>query len=125
MRLDELTIPEWKDAVNYFRERDKKYRTAKFKVPAVVNSQMDMTAAPPSPITVGEQMQTSQIVRGQSEMPAVTSRPGSSEMRLGSEKPQSHKFIPVPLPSTASQSMFIQNANRVEPVSCYPCMKHR
>jgi hypothetical protein len=65
-----------------------RYGTAELKVPAVVKPQIDTTAATPSPMTVGEHMQTPEIARGQSEMPGVTSRPGSSQMRLGLEKPQ-------------------------------------
>jgi len=45
-------------------------------------------------------------------------------MRLGSEKPQSYEFIPVLSPGMATDSMAIQDANLVEPVSFYPCMKH-
>ena len=99
MRLDELTQPGWGDAANYFRERDMRYGTAELKVPAVVKPQIETTAATPSPITVGEHMQTPEIVRGQSEMPAVTSRPGSIPMRLGFEKPQAQIFIPILLPN--------------------------
>ena len=57
-------------------------------------------------------------------MPVVTSRPGSSQMRLGSEKPQSHKFIPVLSPGMATDLIPIQDVNPVEPVSVHPCMKH-
>jgi len=69
-------------------------------------------------------MQTPEIIQGQSQMPAVTSRPGSSQMKLGSEKPQSRKFRPVLSPSMATDAMPIQDANPVEPVSFDPCMKH-
>jgi hypothetical protein len=124
MRLDELTQPGWGDAANYFCERDMRYGTAELMVPAVVKPQIDSTTATPSPITVGEHMQTPVIVQGQSEMPAVTSRPGSSQMRLGSEKPQWHKFIPVLLPGMATESISIRDVNPVEHVSFYPCMKH-
>jgi len=124
MKLDELTQPGWGDAANYFRERDMNYGTTKLKVPAVVKPQIDTTAATPSPTTFGEHMQTLDIVRGQSLMTAVTSRPGSSQMRLGSEKPQSHQFIPVFSPDAATDSMPIQDAKPVEPVSLYPCLKH-
>jgi len=117
MRLDEFTQPGWGDAANYFRERDMRYGTAELKVPAVVKAQIDPTTATPSPITVGVHMQTSEIVRGKSEMPAMTSRPGSSQMRLGSEKPQSHKFIPVLSLGMATDSIQLQDANPVEPVS--------
>jgi len=92
------------DAANYFSEREKKYRTAELKVPAVVTPQIDKTAASASPTMAGEHMQTLHIVRGQLEMPAVTSRPGSSQMRLGLEKPQSNKFIPNLSPDTATNS---------------------
>jgi len=64
------------------------YWNTKLRVPAVVKPQIDKTAATPSPTTFGGHMQTLDIVRGQSPMTAVTSRPGSSQMRLGSESPQ-------------------------------------
>ena len=57
-------------------------------------------------------------------MPVVTSRPGSSQMSLGSEKPQSHKFIQVLAPGMATNSMPNQHANPGETVSFHPCMKH-
>jgi len=69
-------------------------------------------------------MKTLDIVREQLSMTAVTSRPGSSQMRLGSEKPQSHKFRPVLSPDAGTNLMPIQNAKPVEPVSFYTCMKH-
>jgi len=124
MRLGELTQPGWGDAANYFCERDMKYGTAELKVPAVVNHQVDPIAATPSPTTFGEHMQTLEIVSAQSQMPAVTSRPGSSQMRLGSEKPQSHKFIPLFSPIAEPDSTPIQDTKPVEPVSFYPCIKH-
>jgi len=124
MRLDKLTQPGWGDAANYFRERDMKYGTAELKVLTVVNHQIDWIAATPSPTTFGEHMQTLQIVSGQSQMPAVTSWPGSSHMRLGSEKPQSHKFIPLFLPVAEPDSTPILDSKPVEPVSIHPCIKH-
>jgi len=120
MRLHELTQPGWGDAANYFGERDMKYGTAELMVPAVDKPQIDTTAANPSPITVGEHMQTLQIVRGQSEILAVTSWPGYSQMRLGLEKSELHKFIPVLSPGMATDSMPIQGAKSVEPVSFDP-----
>jgi len=124
MKLDELTQPDWGDAANYFRERDMKYRTTELMVLAVFKPQIDTTAATPSPTTFGEQMQTLHMVRGKSPMTVVTSRPGSSQMRLGSENPQSHQYIQVFSPDAATDSMPIQDAKPVEPVSFYPCMKH-
>jgi hypothetical protein len=125
MRLDELTQPGWGDAAKYFRERDMKYGTVELKVPGVVNHQIDLIAATPSPITLGEPMLTLEIVSGQSHMPAVTSRPGSSHMRLGLEKPQSHQLIPLFSPVAEPDSTPILDTKPVEPVSIYPCLNHR
>jgi len=116
MRLDELTQQGWRDAADYFCNNHMKYGTGEFKVPAVVKPQIDMSAATPSPTTFGEHMQTLDIVWGQSQMPAVTSPPGSSQMRLASEKPQSHKFTPVFSPNTATHLMPIEHAKPVEPI---------
>jgi hypothetical protein len=102
-----------------------KYGTAELLVRAVVMPQIDPTAATPSPTPVGDYMDTVDIVRGQSEMPAVTSRSGSSQMRLSSEIPQSHQFIPVLFPSTVTDLVRIQDGKPDEPVSCYACIKHR
>ena len=124
MRIDELSQPGWWDAANYFRERDMKYGTAELNVPAVVTPWIDTTAATASPTTAEEHMQTLDIVRGQSGMPAVSSQPGSSQMRLRLEKPQSNKFIPVLSPDAATDSTPMPNPNPVEPLSFYPCMKH-
>jgi len=93
IRLDDLTQPELQDAVNHFWERDKKYETAELKVPAVVKPQIDTTAATPSLTTFRDYMQTLDIVRGQSPMPAVTFQQGSSQMWLGSEKLRWEIFV--------------------------------
>jgi hypothetical protein len=124
MRLDKLNKPRWGDAANYFREREMRYWTAGLNVPVVAKPQIDTTAATPSPVTVGEHMQTPEIVRGQSDMAAVTCWPGSSQMGLGLEKRRSHKVILVLSPVMATDSMPIQDGNPVEPVSFYPCMKN-
>ena len=114
MRLDELTQLGWGDAANVFCEKCTKYGTAELKVPVVVNPQIDRFAARPSPTTFGDHMLTLGIVRRQLQMPAVSSQPGSSEMRLGLEKHQSHKFIPVISPDEATDSIPIQDAKPVE-----------
>jgi hypothetical protein len=98
--------------------------TAELKVRVVVNYQMDTTAATPSPTIFGEHLQTLGIISGQLHMLAVTCRPGSSQMRLGSEKPQSHKLILLYSPVAESDSILIQDTKPVEPVCCYPSMKH-
>jgi len=58
------------------------------------------------------------------ELLAVTYRPQSSQIRLGSEKSLSHKFIPVPSPGMVTNLMPIQDAKTVEPVCFYHCMKY-
>ena len=95
MRLDELTQPGCGDAANCTCEWVVKYGTAELKVPAVVKPQIDITTATLPQRTIGELIQTVEIVRWQSKMPAGTSHPGSSQMRLDLEKPQWPKLIPV------------------------------
>ena len=94
MSLAELTQPGWGDAANYLHPSDTRYGTAELKVLVVVQHQIDTFAATPSPTILGEHMQTPEIVSGQSQMRVMTSEPGSSQIRLGSEKPLSHKIIP-------------------------------
>jgi len=83
LRLDQLTQPGWGDMADNFCERDMKYGTTEWKIPAVRKTQEDSTAVTPSPTTFGEHMQALDIVPGQSQMPQVTSQPGTSQMRLG------------------------------------------
>jgi hypothetical protein len=110
MRFDESTQPGWRDTANDFRERDKKYGTAELQVPAVVKHQIDTTSATPSQSSVSEYIQTLDILRGQSQIQVVTSRPGSCPMGLGLKKPQLNKFIQVFSPDMASSSTLIQDA---------------
>jgi len=124
IKLAELTQAGWGYTANYLGERDMKYRTTELKVPAVVKPQIDTTAATPLATTFREHMQTLDIVRGQSLMTAVTSRPGSSQLRLGLGKPQSHQVIAVISPNGVTDSVPIQDAKPVESVSFYPCMQH-
>ena len=124
MRLDELTQPELGDAANYFRLKDMKHGTTELKVPAVVKPQIDTTAPTPSPITFGEFMQALDIVPGQSQMTQVTSWPRSSQMRLGSEKPQPRSHIAYLVPDVVKDSSQIVIAKPVEPASFYPCIYH-
>jgi hypothetical protein len=53
------------NAADNFRERDMMYGTAKLMVPVVFEPQLDTTAATTSLTTVGELMQTLDIVRRQ------------------------------------------------------------
>jgi len=122
LRLDELTQQGWGDAADYFRGRDMKYGTTELKITAVRKPQTDSTAATPSPTTFGEFMQALDIVPGQSQMPQVTSQQGTSQMRLGSEKPQADNHIVPTMPATVSDPSPIEIAKPVQPVSFYPCI---
>jgi len=122
MKLDESTQPGWGDAADYFRERDMKYGTSELKVPAIMKSQTDYVAAPPSPTTFGELLETLDIVPGISPMPQCTSRPGSSHMRVGSGKPKSPARISSFPPGAESNSSLMTYAMPVQPVSAYHCI---
>jgi len=122
MRPDKLMQPGWGDAADYFRDKDTKYRTTELNVVAVVKPQTDSTAAKPSPITFGVLMQALDIVPRQSQMPQVTSRRGSCQMRLGSEKPQADNHIVPPIPTAVPDSSQIDIAKPVQLVSFYPCI---
>ena len=89
---------------DYFRESDMTYGMAELIFPAVVKPQRDKTAASPSPTTFGEHMQTLAFVLGQSLMLQETSQLGSSHIRSGSERPQSHKWL-ASLPPVTSCNM--------------------
>jgi len=121
LRLDELTQPGWGDAVDFFREREMKHGTTELKIPAVGKPQEDSTAATPSPTTFGELMQALNIVPGQSQMPQVTSRQGTSQMRLDLEKPQADNHIVPPMPAEVPNSSPIEIVKPVQHVSFYPC----
>jgi hypothetical protein len=86
MKLDELTQPGWEDAADYFNEQDKKYGTFELRVLAVVPPHPDDDTLAPPPTTFGELMESLDIVPGISQMPQGTSRPGSSDISLGSVK---------------------------------------
>jgi len=122
LMLDELMQPGWGDAGDYFRERDMQYGMTELKIPAVAKPQEDSTAATPSPTTFGELMQALDIVPGQLQMSQVTSRQGTSQMRLVSEKPQADNHIVPPMPAAVPDSSPIEIANPVQPVSFYPCI---
>jgi hypothetical protein len=115
--LEKLTQPGCGDMADYFRERDTKYGMTKLMVPAIVRPLTDSAAATPLPKTFGELMQTLDIVPGQLQMPQETSRPGSSQMRLGSVKLQSHPDIASLLSHKVAILSQSENRKAVEPVS--------
>jgi len=125
MRLVKLTQPGWGDAADYFSERDMKYRMTELKVQAVGKPQTDTTAATPSPTTFGEHMQVLAIVHGQSQMPQVKSRQGSSQMRLGSEKPLAENHIVYLMPDAVPDLSQREIARPVQPTSIYHSVNRR
>jgi len=94
MKLDEMTQPGWGDTAVYFRDRDKKYGATEMKILAVVQPQTADDAASSVPTTFSEPLETVDSIPRKLQMPQVTSQPGSSHMRLGSQKLQTHKRIP-------------------------------
>jgi len=123
MRLDQLTQPGWGDAADDLCETDMQYGTIELKVPAVGKPQTDSTAATPSQTPFAELMQALDIIPGQSQMPEVTSQQRSSQIRLGSEKPQADNHIVPPMPAVVPDSSHIQIAKPVQPVSYLPCIE--
>jgi len=117
-----LTRPGWGDAADYFHERDMKYGTTGLNIPAVGKPPEDSTAATLSPTPFGEHMQALDIVPGQSQMPQVTSRQGTTQMRLGSEKPQADNHTAPPMPAVVPALSQIQITKPVQPGSFYPCI---
>jgi hypothetical protein len=122
LRLDELRKLGWADTSDCFRERDMKYRTTELKVPAVGKPQADSTAATPPPTTFGELMQALDIVPGQSQIPQVMSRQGTSQIRLGSEKPPADNHIVLPMAAVVPDLSPTEIAKPDQPVSFYPCI---
>jgi len=94
MKLDEVTQPGRGGAADYFRERDKNYGTTELKVLAVIQPQMAGDAASSVPTTFSEPLEALDSVPGTLEMPQVTCRAGSSDMRLGLQTAQTHERIP-------------------------------
>jgi len=62
------------------------------------------------------------IVLAQSPMLQVTSRQGSSHLRLHPEKPQADNHIVPPMTAAVPDSSQIELAKPVQPVSFYPCI---
>jgi len=123
MRLDELPQPGCGDAADSCQERDMKYGTAGLMVPAIVKPQTETTAATPLLTTFGELMETLDIVPGQSQIPQGTSWSECSQMRLGLEKPQSHRDKESFFPDAVSNSLPIENVNAVERVTFDPAYR--
>ena len=91
MSFDELTQPRWGDAVDFFHEQDKKQGSAELNIPAVMKPKNEELMASPALISFGERVETLHIMRGILQMQPGTSRPGSSQTKLGFWTPQSYK----------------------------------
>ena len=124
IKLDKLTQTGRGDAADYLRERETKYGTTEFKDAGVVQPQMTDTAASSVPTTFSVPLETLDSVSGKLLMLQVTSRPGSSNMLLGSRKPQTHQLIPSLPPAPMPDWSQIQQSKPVEPVSFNPCILH-
>ena len=83
IKLYKFRQPGWGDVANNFHEGDVKSRTSEVMVPTVIKSHMDHVAAVPPPTTIGELLETPDIVPGISRVPQCTSQPGSRNMRVG------------------------------------------
>jgi len=123
MKLDELTRPRWEDEAEYFREGDKKCGTSELIVPAVVQPQTDDDASAPAPRTFGEHMEYLEIVPRISTMLQGTSQPRSSQMRLGSMKPQLNTSIYGLPPPAQHDTSPLMTGKPDESISFYPCIE--
>jgi len=93
IKLDELAEQDWGDTADWFRNSDKKHVTTEFNISAVVQSPSEDDAHSSGPLTVGEPMETVDIIPRKSQMLQLTSQPGNWHMRLGSRKPQIQRLI--------------------------------
>jgi len=120
MRLHKVTKPGRGNAADYFRARDMKYSMTELEFPRVVKPQTDTTATTPTPTTSGELMRVCDIVPGKFQMPQVTSRQVSSQMRPGWEKHQADNHIVSLIPNAVPDVSLRKIATPVQPVSFYP-----
>jgi len=124
MKLGELVQPGRGDSVDYICERDKMYGMTELMVPAVIQSPTADDAGLSALTTFAEPIKSLDRVPGKLRMSQVTSRPGSSHMRLGLRKHQTHEPIlslrPAPMPGSSAD----QESKHVKPVGLNPCISH-
>jgi len=121
MKLHEMLQWGWGYAADNLREGGKKYGTAQLNIEAVIQSQNDEVTVVPAMTSFVAVIETLDIDPRISQMPQGSSQPGSSHMRLGSTKSQSHKCIAFSLSDTGPNLLPINNMKPIEPVSFYPC----
>jgi hypothetical protein len=122
MRRDEVAHPGWRDAADCFHESDMQYGTTELEVTAVGKPQTETTVATPSLTSFAALMHALNIVPRQSQMPQVTSRQGSSEMRLGLEKPQAKTHMVPPMRAVVPDLPQIEFSKPVQSISLDPCI---
>jgi len=83
----------------YFRERDKKYGMTGLSLLVVVQPHTADDAASSVPTTFSEPLETPAIVPRKLQIAQVTSQPGNRQMRLRSQKPETHARILSLLPA--------------------------
>jgi hypothetical protein len=123
MKLDESTQLRSEDAADYFCKQDKKYGTAEFIIPAMLQPQSDEDTSAPPPTTFGQLMQCDDIVTGISQIPQGTTRPGCSHVRLGLVTPESNTSVFALEPTAETDTSPLLKVMLVEPVCFYRCMK--
>jgi len=116
MRHDEFTQRGWQDTADFISDRNMWYVTAELMVPVVVEPQTHTTAATPSRTSFRELLQTLDIVPRQSRSPNGSSRPGRSQIRMGSERPLSYQQIASNRPDVAPNTLPDMKSTPVERV---------
>jgi hypothetical protein len=124
IKLTKLKHQGWDDdAADYFWERDQKYDTSELIVPAAIQPEMDQDEAGHAQlIIIGDLV----LCRGNgakmTQMPQMTSRPGSRDSIQGSGNLQLNTCIFGVAPAAMSNSTFFQNLIVVKLISCYLCI---
>jgi len=122
MTIDDVMQPGLGDEADCFAGRDTEYGTTELKIPAVVQPTIDQYAARSVPMTIGEPIEAVDSVPREWQMPQVTSRPGSSHIRLGCQTQQTHKWIASLPPNAAPNASMNRKSMPLNPVSFYPCI---
>jgi len=99
-----------------------KYVMTELNVPAAGMPQTESTEATPSLTTFWKLLQALHIFLGQSQIPQLTSRQGSTQMRLASEQPLADNHIVLPMPTVVLNLLALDIAMPVLPVCFYPCL---
>jgi len=121
MRLEESTQLGWGDVAEYFYGSDMKSSTAKLMVQAAIKPPTNKDVAISALTTHGELIESLGTFPGNSHLQQATSCQGSSHMRLGSGKSQSHTSLGCLPPDTIPDSLLIMKLKPLTPTNCYRC----